>query len=40
MGDDDHDDVTESSRDIGFLPVFLRQEEGNAAEITSTQIAR
>ena len=27
MGDDDQDDVTESSRDIGFLPVFVRQVE-------------
>ena len=25
VDDDDHDDVTESSRDVGFLPVFVRQ---------------
>ena len=27
MSDDDHDDVTESLRDNGFLHVFVRQKE-------------
>ena len=25
VDDDDHDDVTESSRDVGFLHVFVRK---------------
>ena len=40
MGDDEQDDVTESSRDVGLLHVFVRQMGENAAEITSAQIAR